>query len=408
MRGKRLPFSFKGGRAVFIAYVPGFKGKARKKETHTGITVDEAWRRYATFIDRVKGVRTPGAITFAAFIESHWTDLIGAWGETQIKNNWYLVGRRLLPSFGHLPLSAIRDAELQAFVGTMKRSGLGPTYINNLTRLLRSILGKAVTLRHLDAMPFRERPVLREARLKQELNRAEMGAFLRAFHDREGFMAHVSGKGRVSQMTSETGTDYARRTMGLRPGSDAAEEAFQRFERTGLFFTLALECGVRKSDLLAMTFDAANTEDGWLCFTQHKTGEEVFVALTDAATATIETLRSISKWKRMFGWLSEMTLRRHFAVAKAIAGIDRPFRIHDCRHTFGSRLASAGTPLQLIAKALGHTDTRMAEKRYARPSKESLRAVKDGLERQGPTNGSGPGGTGHLTTSSSGSSEPTR
>jgi integrase len=37
----------------------------------------------------------------------------------------------------------------------------------------------------------------------------------------------------------------------------------------------------------------------------------------------------------------------------------------DLRHTYGSALASAGVPLQMIADALGHADTRMTSRHYA-------------------------------------------
>ena len=38
---------------------------------------------------------------------------------------------------------------------------------------------------------------------------------------------------------------------------------------------------------------------------------------------------------------------------------------HILRHTHGSRLAMAGVPMGVIAKQLGHADTRMTERHYA-------------------------------------------
>jgi integrase len=38
---------------------------------------------------------------------------------------------------------------------------------------------------------------------------------------------------------------------------------------------------------------------------------------------------------------------------------------HVLRHTYASRLAMRGVPLQVIAQQLGHSDTRMVEKHYA-------------------------------------------
>jgi integrase len=44
--------------------------------------------------------------------------------------------------------------------------------------------------------------------------------------------------------------------------------------------------------------------------------------------------------------------------------IDPPVNFHGLRHTYASRLAMRGVPLAVIAKQLGHTDTRMVEKHY--------------------------------------------
>lgn len=72
-------------------------------------------------------------------------------------------------------------------------------------------------------------------------------------------------------------------------------------------------------------------------------------------------------------------IRRTFALAKALASITRRLRPHDLRHTFGCRLTSKSMSLQIIAKALGHTTTRMAE-RYARPSQAAMHAVASALD----------------------------
>jgi integrase len=76
---------------------------------------------------------------------------------------------------------------------------------------------------------------------------------------------------------------------------------------------------------------------------------------------------------------SPTRIRRAFLLAKELAAITRRFRPHDLRHTFGCRLADRNVSLQKIAKALGHTTTRMAE-RYARPSEESMHDITRALD----------------------------
>lgn len=68
---------------------------------------------------------------------------------------------------------------------------------------------------------------------------------------------------------------------------------------------------------------------------------------------------------------SQWALRR----ACARAGIE-PCSLHTLRHSFGHAMAEAGVPLELVAPMMGHADTRMLERIYARRSPGELaRAV---------------------------------
>lgn len=69
---------------------------------------------------------------------------------------------------------------------------------------------------------------------------------------------------------------------------------------------------------------------------------------------------------------------RWFQKCIAKAGI-RNFHFHDCRHTFASRLAMAGTDLLTIARLLGHSTVKQTEK-YAHLSPSH---VRDAVERIG-------------------------
>ena len=46
------------------------------------------------------------------------------------------------------------------------------------------------------------------------------------------------------------------------------------------------------------------------------------------------------------------------------AKIDPPINFHGLRHTWASHAVMNGVPLMVVAKNLGHTDTRMVEKHY--------------------------------------------
>lgn len=63
-------------------------------------------------------------------------------------------------------------------------------------------------------------------------------------------------------------------------------------------------------------------------------------------------------------WSKSLQVRRLAAACKA-AKIDPPISFHDLRHTYASSLAMRGVPLQVIAEALGHADTRITQRHYA-------------------------------------------
>ena len=55
---------------------------------------------------------------------------------------------------------------------------------------------------------------------------------------------------------------------------------------------------------------------------------------------------------------------RPMADACARARIEPPANFHSLRHTYSSHAVMAGAPLLVVAKNLGHADTRMVEKHY--------------------------------------------
>lgn len=63
---------------------------------------------------------------------------------------------------------------------------------------------------------------------------------------------------------------------------------------------------------------------------------------------------------------------RPIREASKRAEIDPPVSFHDLRHTYASLLAMNGVPLQVIARALGHADTRMTEHHYAHLSPDHV------------------------------------
>ena len=72
------------------------------------------------------------------------------------------------------------------------------------------------------------------------------------------------------------------------------------------------------------------------------------------------------------------------AAACARAGIVPAVGLHQLRHTYASLAVMNGTPLMVVAHALGHSSTRMVEKHYGHLSQSYVaEAIRKGAPRFG-------------------------
>ena len=69
------------------------------------------------------------------------------------------------------------------------------------------------------------------------------------------------------------------------------------------------------------------------------------------------------------------------------ARINPPVGFHALRHTWASLSVMAGMPLMIVAKNLGHVDTKMVEKHYAHLSRSH---VADTIREHAPVFGFAP------------------
>jgi integrase len=66
------------------------------------------------------------------------------------------------------------------------------------------------------------------------------------------------------------------------------------------------------------------------------------------------------------------------------AKIDPPINFHGLRHTWASHAVMNGVPLMIVARNLGHSDTRMVEKHYGHLAQSYVAdAIRAGAPRFG-------------------------
>ena len=136
---------------------------------------------------------------------------------------------------------------------------------------------------------------------------------------------------------------------------------------------LALSTGMRAGEIMGLTWDVVDLNQGYAILHETKNEERRRVAITGHA---LEQLKELSKVRRIYCNLlfpskestpqkpqKPMDLRAPWLAALKVAGIEN-FKFHDLRHSAASYLAMNGASLAEIAEVLGHKTLQMV-KRYA-------------------------------------------
>ena len=152
----------------------------------------------------------------------------------------------------------------------------------------------------------------------------------------------------------------------------------------------ALSTGARYAELGRLKVEDFNADVGTLLIRTSKPGKSRHVILTDeardyfaglaAGRAGVEPLLG-RKW-------GPNHQSKPMRQACKRAGISPPISIHGMRHTYASLAVMNGVPLLVIARNLGHSNTRMTEAHYGHLASDF---VSDAIRAGAPTFGLKPG-----------------
>lgn len=133
----------------------------------------------------------------------------------------------------------------------------------------------------------------------------------------------------------------------------------------------ALHTGCRFGELANMQAIDYNPDGGTITVRESKVGKSRHIPLTVDGQQHIEQLIVGKKGTELVftradkqAWIKNYYARPLRQACERV-GINPPVSFHILRHTYGSLLAARGVPLQVIATAMGHADTRMTERHYA-------------------------------------------
>lgn len=146
--------------------------------------------------------------------------------------------------------------------------------------------------------------------------------------------------------------------------------------------SLIYACGLRRSELLNLTFSSIHADRNLLIIKQSKGKKDRVVPLS---AKLLEELRTYYRIYRPKAWLfegqklgeqySEASLQKVLKLAVERAKIKKPVTLHWLRHSYATHLLESGTDLRFIQELLGHTSSRTTEI-YTHVSNKSLQLIK--------------------------------
>ncbi len=149
---------------------------------------------------------------------------------------------------------------------------------------------------------------------------------------------------------------------------NAADADFRRLVHA------ALMTGARFGELAALEVGDFNPDSGTVHIRKSKSGKARHVVLTEEGAKFFkQTCAGRGNRERILvrangeRWGNNHQCRP-MAAACTAGQIDPPASFHCLRHTYASHTIMNGAPLMVVAKNLGHADTRMVEKHYGHMS----------------------------------------
>lgn len=320
------------------------------------------------FEERVKNGKylSGEKITFKAFTEKWMEEYAKLQLEaTTVENYTFLLNTHILPAIGHLKLSRVQPAHLNKLYSTMleerkdgKEGGYSPTTIKRCHATISSIMSTAVQWNIIT-----ENPCQRVKPPKQTRNSSDIKFFTP--EQAERFLAELN-----------------------------VETADGRIQlQHNIFFQLALFCGMRRSELVALHWSDIDYSQRTICInkcttivknqpyqknTKNRTSERT-IAIPDSVLVMLKSYRlEYNKYRLSIGsqWVgddyifiqwngSQMYPSTPDGVIRKV--IDRynanhedklpPVTPHGLRHTSATLLISENVDVRTVSGRLGHAQT---------------------------------------------------
>ena len=332
---------YPSGARVYLVQSRGPDGSRRVSVGRHGvISADQARRRAAAIIARIKAGPAPGAYadtgtTVAELAERYLREHVELRCKPATAKGYrQVIDRHILPVLGTAPIVTLRREDVADLHFRLRKT---PTAANRAVADLSRMLNRAEAWGLLPAggNPCRGMAKYRTRRHERFLTEREFRRLGRALDELEAegrLPVHAAGALRLLMLT-----------------------------------------GCRSSEILNLRWEDVDLEAGEIRLTDSKTGPRT-VPLSPAA------VRVLAGLPRPAGnpWViagrepgTRLSYMAHYWYrVRERAGLDG-VRIHDLRHSFASRALALGESLSMIGKLLGHTKIQTTA-RYAHLARDSV------------------------------------
>lgn len=162
--------------------------------------------------------------------------------------------------------------------------------------------------------------------------------------------------------------------------------AARRFSHIRAFIALSLTTAARQTALLELTWDRVDLKRKTITLSLNDAKDEqrkrrATVPMNRRTYLYLRVLKAAAQSQYVIEWGGRRvrSVKKGFAAAAERAGLD-DITPHILRHTAASWMAEADVPMFDISRYLGHSDTRITERRYAKLSPSHLKRAAKALE----------------------------
>ena len=334
------------GRITYVVQSRGPNGSRRATlGEHGDITPDQARKRAAAAIDRIKSGRE--ALAREPQPELTVEDLarqcLARYVDVQCKDSTaklyrQLLARHIVPALGEMPVVEVQREHIAALhFGLRDRRGQANNALWVLSKMFS--LAEAWGQRPAGSNPCRSVRAYKMTRRERFLSRSEYRLI-----------------GRVLQESESNGSAWPAAVAAIR---------------------LLMLTGCRRQEIATLQWDDVDRTAGHLRLQDSKTGSRM-IPLTPMGLAVLDGIPRVpgNPWvfvgQKQGAHVSQLTGHWHRLRSKMPRSV-QDVRLHDLRHSYASHALALGESLSMIGKLLGHTSMGTTA-RYAHLARDTEKA----------------------------------